>query len=195
MPAGFGQLPPTAAWRLRNALEGFEVVFLQSTAEGHRLDGCTTAVEDGEAWAVRYDIVLDEAWHTRTARVWGRSPTGEHEVRLDADGAGRWRVDGVAAPHLDGCLDVDIESLACTNTIPVHRLALDVGRDADAPAAYVRWLDLRVERLEQRYVRVDDEGTRQRFHYTAPRFDYDDHLVYDASGLVLDYPGIGARVL
>jgi hypothetical protein len=127
--------------------------------------------------------------------VWGRSPTGEHEVRLDADGPGSWRVDDVAAPHLDGCLDVDIESLACTNTLPVHRLALDVGQESDAPAAYVRWLDLSVERLEQHYVRVDDADGRQRFHYNAPVFDYDDHLVYDASGLVRDYPGIGTRVL
>jgi uncharacterized protein len=195
MPARFGSLPAAAAWRLRDALEGFEVVFPASTGDGYRLDGSTTAVEDGQPWTVRYEIVLDEAWRTWTARVWGRSPTGEHEVRLDADGPGSWRVDDVAAPHLDGCLDVDIESLACTNSLPVHRLALDVGQESDAPAAYVRWLDLSVERLEQHYVRVDDADGRQRFHYTAPVFDYDDHLVYDASGLVLDYPGIGTRVL
>jgi hypothetical protein len=195
MPATFGELPATAAWRLQDALQGFEVVFPGAEDSVYRLDGCTTAVEEGEAWAVRYEIVLDERWCTRTAHVWGRSPTGEHEMRLDADGAGRWRVDGEAAPHLDGCLDVDIESLACTNTFPVHRLALDVGQGADAPAAYVRWRDLSVERLEQHYVRVDDVDVHQRFHYTAPVFAYDDHLVYDASGLVLDYPGIGTRVL
>jgi len=32
-------------------------------------------------------------------------------------------------------------------------------------------------------------------HYSAPRFDYDDHLVYDRHGLVLAYPGIATRIL
>jgi hypothetical protein len=34
---------------------------------------------------------------------------------------------------------------------------------------------------------------RRRFDYTAPVFDYRGLLVYDASGLVLDYPGIAIR--
>ena len=36
---------------------------------------------------------------------------------------------------LDGCIDVDLKSSCCTNTIPVHRLQLGVGQSADAPAA------------------------------------------------------------
>jgi hypothetical protein len=119
---------------------------------------------------------------------------GEHEVRLDTDASGHWRIDGVAAPHLDGCLDVDLESSACTNTLPVHRLRLGVGQRAESPAAYVRAPHLDVERLEQQYVRVDDNGT-QRYDYAAPAFDVECRLVYDDSGLVVDYPGIAARVL
>jgi uncharacterized protein len=95
-------------------------------------------------------------------------------------------------------VDVDRESSACTNTLPVHRLALGVGETGESPAVYLRALDLGIERLEQRYHRVaadDDDTTRRRFHYTAPRFDYDDHLVNDLHGLVLDYPGIATRIL
>jgi len=195
VPATFGQLPPVAAWRHQDARDGFEVVFLQTSHAGHRLRGCSTAVEDGQPWVVRYEIVLDDAWRTTTAHVGGQSPTGEHEVRLDADGSGHWRVDGVAAPHLDGCFDVDLESSSCTNTLPIHRLRLGVGQQADAPAAYVRAVGLDVERLEQRYVRIDDDRARQRFDYTAPVFDYEGRLVYDAAGLVLDYPGIAVRAL
>jgi len=44
------------------------------------------------------------------------------------------------------------------------------------------------------YVRLEDDGPRQRFDYTAPRFDFRCVLVYDESGLVLDYPGIASRV-
>jgi uncharacterized protein len=195
MPRTFGQLPPAAAWRHQDARDGFEVVFLHTSNAGHRLRGCTTAVEDGEPWIVRYEIVLDDAWRTITAYVGGQSPRAEHVVRLEADGSGHWRVDGASAPHLDGCFDVDLESSSCTNALPVHRLRLGVGEPADAPAAYVRAVGLDVERLEQRYVRIDDDGARQRFDYIAPVFDYEGLLVYDDAGLVLDYPGIAVRVL
>jgi uncharacterized protein len=186
-------LPPTAAWRHVDARDGFEVVFLRRREGGYELVGATTAVEDGQAWAVRYEIVVDDAWLTRGAYVSSRAASGNHEVRLESDGSGHWRIGGVAAPELDGCFDVDLEASSCTNTLPVHRLGLAVGRGADAPAAYVRAMDVDVERLEQRYVRIEDDGSRRRFDYTAPAFDYRGLLVYDESGLVLDYPGIAVR--
>ena len=158
-----------------------------------RVEGHTAAVEDGEAWAVRYDISVDAGWATRSARVWGRAASGLRELSLEADGAGRWRVDGAPAGQLDGCLDVDLESSSLTNAFPVHRLGLAVGEEADAPAAYVRALDLAVERLEQRYRRLEDDNGRQRYHYVSPAFGFECELVYDESGLVLDYPGIAVR--
>jgi uncharacterized protein len=110
------------------------------------------------------------------------------------DGAGSWTVDDAPAPQLDGCLDVDLEVSACTNTLPVHRLGLAVGEAADAPAAYVRAAAFAVERLEQRYERLPDDGDLVRYAYASPRFGYEDVLVYDADGLIVDYPGIAARV-
>ncbi len=115
-------------------------------------------------------------------------------MQLEVDSSAHWLVDGVAAPLLDGCLDVDLESSACTNTLPVHRLQLSIGASADAPAAYVRALDLRVERLEQSYARIDD-GAEQRYDYESPAYDFACRLTFDASGLATDYPGIAVRVL
>ena len=170
-------------------------MFLRPLHPGCQLNGHTAAVENNEAWAVRYTVVLDGAWTTTRAHVWGSSATGDREVQLVSDGAGHWEIDGITAPRLNGCLDVDLESSACTNTIPVHRLQLSVGRSADVPAAYVRAADLRVERLEQHYRRVEDDGDRQRYEYRCPAFEFECQLVYDASGLVLDYPGLATRIL
>jgi hypothetical protein len=189
----FRDPPAYAAWQHRDARDGFEVVFLHPDDAAYRLEGDTAAVEDGEAWAVQYVITIDSGWSTRSAWVSGRSASGARRLTLEADGAGRWRMNGAAAPHLEGCLDVDLESSSLTNAFPVHRLGLEIGQEADAPAAYVRALDLRVERLEQRYVRLDDEGNRERYHYTAPGFGFECLLTYDEFGLVLDYPGIAVR--
>jgi hypothetical protein len=72
-------------------------------------------------------------------------------------------------------------------------MGLRVGARASAPAAYVRALDLSVERLGQDYTRTADEGHSQRYDYAAPVFDFAGRLAYDESGLLLDYPGIAVR--
>lgn len=180
----FADPPRQLAWRHQDLREGFEVVFIEPR---WKIEGATTAVEDGEAFAVQYAIELSPGWGTRSARVtsFGR------ELELLADG-GAWQVDGEPVPQLDGIFDVDLESSAFTNAFPVHRLALAVGESADAPAAWVRATTLTVERLEQRYTRLPDAPDgRARFDYWSP--DLRCELVYDASGLVLDYPGIATR--
>jgi hypothetical protein len=73
-------------------------------------------------------------------------------------------------------------------------VALGAGEAGDAPAVYVRAVDLAVERLEQRYVRRPDEGGRGQYDYAAPRFAYTGRLVYDATGLALAYRGVAGRV-
>ena len=189
----FAATPATAAWSHRDARSGFEVVYFHGLDNGHQIDGCTAAVEDGQTWFVEYGITLDADWLTRAARVTSRSASGRRSVLLEADGAGHWLVDGEAAPHLDGCLDVDLESSAMTNALPVHRMTLPVGGRAAAPAAYVRAADASVERLEQEYLRAADQGAHQCYDYAAPAFEFACRLVYDESGLVLSYPGIAVR--
>ncbi len=189
----FAAPPATAAWLHRDARSGFEVVYFHVLDDGCRIEGRTAAIEDGQTWAVDYAIQLDTTWTTRSARISGLSASGSRSTVLEADGSGHWLVDGEPAPHLDGSLDVDLESSALTNALPVHRMGLPVGGRAAAPAAYVRALDLTADRLEQTYVRRPDESSRQRYDYTAPAFGFRCRLVYDESGLVLDYPGLAVR--
>ena len=189
------QLPSMAAWRHLAARDGFEVLFLRYEHGRYHLDGYSTAIEEGEGWGIRYALALDEEWATCSAHVVGRSVTGVHEVRLEGDGSGEWRVNGEPALQLSGCFDVDLEASAGTNALPVHRLGLRVGERADAPAAYVRAPILLVERLEQSYVRLGNDGDESaRYEYVAPAFDFEAILTYDQYGFVLDYPGIAVRV-
>jgi hypothetical protein len=189
----FAPVPATAAWHHRGARSGFEVVYFQAHGDCCRIEGWTAAIEDGVTWAVEYTIEVDAAWATRSARIRGRSAGGFRSALLEADGAGHWLVDGNAAASLDGCLDVDLEASAMTNALPVRRMGLPVSAGAAAPAAYVRAVGLAVERLEQTYLRAPDQANCQRFDYAAPTFGFGARLVYDQSGLVLDYPGIAAR--
>jgi hypothetical protein len=187
-------LPATAAWRQLDARVGFEVLFARRERDGYLLEGHAAAVEEGEAWGINYSLLLDSSWATRSAHVVARSAGGEHEVRLEGDGRGAWLVDGAPEPKLAGCRDVDLEASACTNALPVNRLRLGVGERANAPAVYVRMPDLRVERLEQTYERLPDDGGQARYDYVSPAFDFRAVLAFDEAGLVIDYPGIAVRV-
>jgi uncharacterized protein len=191
----WADLPSSAAWRHEGARSGFEVAFFSASRPPLSVSGRTTAVEAGEAWAVDYAIELDEHWLTRTARIIGRSARGVRSRVLATDGNGNWLIDGTAADELDGCLDVDLESSAMTNTFPVHREELPQGQEASAPATYVRAVDLGIERLEQSYRRLPDEDQNRCFDYRSPAFDFQARLVYDPAGLALDYPGIAVRIL
>jgi hypothetical protein len=184
-------LPATAAWRHVESRVGFEVLFLRREQDGYRFDGHAAAVADDETWSIRYAITVDERWVTRRAHVVGDSARGPTELQVELNDDGRWRVDGRPAPLLDGCLDVDLEASAFTNAFPVRRLALAVGQSADAPAAWIRAPGLEVERLEQRYLRLDGS----RYDYAAPDLNFTAELVYDDFGLVLEYPGIATRVI
>jgi uncharacterized protein len=188
------KVPQHAAWRHVDAREGVEVVFIGEDGAGYRLEGHTVAVEDGQPWAVRYSVTVDTSWRTRTAAVQALTATGEHACSISADGSGHWLVDGMSAPALDGCLDVDLEASACTNTLAIHRLALVVGDASEAPAAYVRVGEPEVERLDQTYVRLPDAAGLQRYDYSAPSFDFAAVLSFDLAGLIVDYPGIATRI-
>ena len=189
----FAPVPPTAAWQHWGARSGFEVVYFDARSDGCRIEGWTTAMENGATWAVEYAIEVDAAWATRRAAIRGRSAAGLRAALLEADGNGHWLVDGKPARRLDGCLDVDLEASAMTNALPVRRLGLPVSAGMAAPAVYVRAVGLSVERLEQTYARTPADAARQHYDYAAPAFDFEARLVYDESGLVLDYPGIAVR--
>lgn len=185
--------PRSAAWRHISARDGFEVTFCESTPDGWRLRGETSAVEQGAAWAVAYAIETGGEWRTRRVEVRLRGVAGDSALLLEQPGDGRWLVDGRPEPLLDGCVDVDLESSVVTNTLPVHRLDLADGFLRAAPAAFVRAHDLRVERLEQTYQLLAPTSEGLMVAYTSPTFDVACTLRYDAAGLVLDYPGLAVR--
>jgi hypothetical protein len=182
-------LPAASSWTHAGARVGFEVLF----AEAGRLRGRTSAREGTSTWYVGYEIAVGADWTTRSVIAANSTITGDHEVVLTRSPDDRWSVNGVLRPELDGCRDVDFESSAVTNTLPVHRLPFDPGMTVDVPAAFVHAADLTVTRLEQRYTLLRSDEHRHVFHYESATFDFECQLTFDAAGLVLDYPGIAAR--
>ena len=185
-------LPSQASWRHAGTRDGFEVVWPTTVGDVHLLRGATTGVEGGAGWTVSYDVTLGPDWRTRTAvvRTSGRDGTGE--VLLERDDDDRWSIDGLHWPDLDGIGDVDLEGSAVTNTFPLYRLDLEPGSRVQVESAFVG-LDLRVARLVQTYELLERTDDRIVLGYSCDRFGVACTLTFDASGLVLDHPGIAER--
>ena len=172
-------MPGPTAFRHLGVRDGFEVAWFEPPA----LRGGSTFVEDDAGHHIAYDIALAADGSTSRATVRSLDRT----VVLERTG-GAWTVDGVERPDLDGCPDIDLESSAVTNALPVARLSLAVGESGDALAAWVR-ADLSVERLEQTYTRLDEH----RYDYVSRYDGFRAVLDYGDDGLVVDYPGIATR--
>jgi hypothetical protein len=152
---------------------------------GWYLVGTSVFVHEREPCRLDYQVSCDDAWHTRSVRLWGwvGDQPLEHTVAVDADR--RWRLNGTECPAVAGCIDIDLNWSPSTNLLPIRRLDLAVGARAEVRAAWWRFPSLTLEPLEQVYQRLD-AGT-YRYESAGGRFVAD--LEVDASGLVTHYPG------
>jgi len=85
---------------------------------------------------------------------------------------------------IQGCDDIDLAVTPATNTLAVRRLNLQVGSSESIIAAWVKFPDLTVQPLSQRYTRLDQNTYRY-----ASNTGFSAEIVVDDLGLVTDYPG------
>jgi uncharacterized protein len=157
---------------------GAERCVLEAAKRGHRLRGRALLAVDGTPVEARYAVEVDRRWHTQDVSVVVELPNGE--VREPAALGALWSGQG-RPPELEGCIDVDLGFSPSTNTLPIRRLGLEVGESAKVAAVWLRWPELTVERLEQRYERLAPD----RYRYSSGRFSAE--LRVDDDGLVLEY--------
>ncbi|RUU06397.1 hypothetical protein EOD23_13930 [Mesorhizobium sp. USDA-HM6] len=172
-------------WR-RLDVEGHDACLLCVTDGGWSLKGHVLFVHDGKPSSLAYEVGCDSGWRTRVARVDGLLATQELHYEIARRADGQWLLNGKDQANVAGLVDVDLGFTPATNLLPIRRFDLSVGETTPAPAAYLAFPELRLERLDQTYRRLDDN----RYAYAAPTFGYDEVLEVAPSGFVVDYPGL-----
>jgi uncharacterized protein len=163
-------------------LASSEYASLAETEGDRRFRGLVVLPFGDEPGHIDYDVLCDSDWMPRSCSITVTLPTQIRTIELTSDDVGHWAMNGIAAPHLLGCRDVDLGWTPATNTIPIRRLDLEVGDTASIVAAWVRFPELDVVATQQHYTRVATDRWRYRSD------DYDFELVTDTnSGLVLQY--------
>jgi hypothetical protein len=124
-----------------------------------------------------------------------RSPAGSWSVEAQAAGEAPLSPPGGAGAALSGALDCDLGLSPLTNSMPVlrHRL-LEGGGALDFEMAWVSVPDLAVQAAGQRYTFLRRERERTVIRYENADGSFQSDLVFDADGLVLDYPQLARRL-
>src|SRR5262245_22871998 len=106
-------------WR-RLDQPGLELARIEPAQDG--ISVSSTLVDGGAApFSIRYHWLLDPDWRTRSLRVdW----SNEHDrtLLIEREGEADWKVDSEPAPHLSGCVEVDLSATPFCNGLAIRRL-------------------------------------------------------------------------
>lgn len=177
-------------WR-REDLPGLEYCAMRQGTDGWQLEATVLGALDGLPMKVSYQVVCDTDWRTRSVEVRCVQAADERRLALRADTDGRWWNGAEEVATVRGSVDVDLGASPSTNTLPIRRLSLAVGESHELTAAWVRFPDLEVSPLRQRYTRTGE----RTYRYESVESDFTAELTVDDDGLVMSYLGIWERVL
>ena len=166
--------------------QGHEACRLFSADRRRHLEGTAVFAYERQPCRLDYHVVCDEAWRTRTVTVGGWLGNTAVDIEIDTGLSRRWGLNGAAQPAVAGCVDIDLNFSPSTNLLPIRRLALAIGERAEVKAAWLRFPSLKLEPLSQHYRRLDETT----YHYQSGGGEFTADLKVNASGFVVDYPGI-----
>lgn len=143
-----------------------------------------TVETQGADWARRLEI------QRSAADVWSASTRSAGMLAMPEAGGD--------LSSMQEALDLDLGLSPVFNTMPVlrHRLH-DAGGSQDFLMIWISVPDLSIHASPQRYTFLEhrsDEQRLVRFEAIGPGEDFTAEVLFDADGLVVDYPGIARRI-
>ncbi len=182
-------LERVVAWK-NLLINGTDYCALWHTAEGWLLKGTVVGVlNDQRPMLANYEIYCDDHWLTHRVRVERTIGKDTKTLSLSVETRGVWHGSGQELPELHECPDVDLAITPATNTLPIRRLDLHVGKGESVIAAWVKFPELTVEPLSQRYTRL----AKNTYRYESDT-GFSAEIVVDDLGLVIAYPGGWERI-
>lgn len=183
------ELLSSALWQ-RTDQPMFEACRLSDASGLYVLEGTVLTMLDDAPAELRYEVIASDAWLSLAARVRVQRGNQLKVVDMSRDGLGHWSINGTIHPEFDGLADLDLAFSPATNTLPIRRLGLAVGASADVTALWLRFPDLDVRLLEQRYTRTGEFSYR----YESRGSEFVAELEVDRHGLIEHYDQYWLRV-
>lgn len=177
-------------WRNLMA-EGADYCALWRTGEGWLMKGTAIAVDAvSSPILAHYDIHCHDDWRTYRVEVECLHANQIRTVQLAVQSASNWTANGRELTNTAGCVDVDLAITPATNTLPIRRLKIPVGESREVTAAWIRFPDLEIEPLSQRYTRLSSES----YLYESGS-GFSSQITVDDLGLVISYKNAWEKIV
>ncbi len=150
------------------------------------LEGTAVFSSDDRPCVLSYLIRCDSSWNTVKGTVSGWLGNDNVNIDIYVDLNHRWTLNGVEKSAVNGCVDLDLNFSPSTNLLPIRRLNLGIGQQAEVSAAWLRFPSFELEPLSQIYTRLDEFSYR----YSSAGGKFVRDLTVDDAGFVTDYPGL-----
>ena len=134
---------------------------------------------------VEYVVSCLSDGSTKSVSVHVNTLTKEVLLNFRRETSGLWLVNGQERPDLEECKDVDIGVTPATNTLPIRRFQLKVGESRELVAAWLRFPELHVAPMRQRYTRLGENT----YLYESVMSGYKAELTVDGDSIVQTYAG------
>ena len=172
-------------WR-RLDLPGHEFATIKQRDDGWELSGVALFSHHGTPARLDYRVMCEASWRTKSAQIAGVIGDQEINLHVSVDSERKWFLNGTECPAVAGCLDIDLGFSPSTNLLPIRRLALERGQEAEVRAAWLPFQSLAFELLPQLYKR-ESETT---YRYESGGGVFVRVLEVNAVGFVTNYPGL-----
>lgn len=168
-------------WRGSSELQTVEWCTLVESSKENIVEGLILGAACGVPLRIEYRVLCHSNWLTSKLELRQQHGRAGNRLELARDANGAWTRDGRPLPMLGRCTDVDLGFSPSTNTLPIRRLALGIGRSETIDAAWVLFPDLEIRASPQTYTRLSDQS------YLYASGDFSAELTVDAAALVIDY--------
>ncbi len=179
----------TVLWR-NTANTSLEYFTLHCSETGFAFDGTIILLLENSPTKVIYSVSGDSTWQVKRVDISQERAGKNSQLALAADDNQRWYANKKSVLFATGLLDVDFEISPATNTLPIHRLNIAIGQSQETDAVWVRFPNLTLERLKQRYTRIGERCYR----YEAPDLGFEAQLDVDQYGLITKYGELWKRI-
>jgi hypothetical protein len=176
-------------WRRILDDKSFELATLTRVRDSYLIRGTALIAEAEVPCRVDYVIECDGDWRTRKSSIQQVLAGETTELHL-AVRDGKWRRNGLPAPDLEGCIDIDLGISPSTNALPINRLRIPIGGEAKIRAAWVQFPQCTIEAAQQSYERL----SLTRYRYRSMTSGFTAAIEVDDAGLPSEYSGIWRRV-
>lgn len=173
-------------WRALEG-DGLEHLTVRAQANGLRAEATVVGERDGSRFGASYRIDCDADFTVRSFDVVTTDGRGLAMTRRD----GAWH-DGERGllQAFDGCVDIDLSATPFTNTLPIRRLAWEIGQQRRIAMLFVPFDSFEPFVTEQVYTCL----APRLFRFETADGSFTAELPVDEDGLVMDYPCLFQRL-